>query len=198
MSASGTCALGGIGTWPQTPWPPFFTFSTSLASAPLILARTWRPRPYRTDRPASCPRRGRRSSCASWRALLRLRAARRARRQRRRRKTATCFHVFSLQAAFNCTKSLIGGRHITPRHSHPLTGPAARRLVERRRQPADCVRQGEAPACRAGTRERARRASARAPPPRPRSISERSAAGFAPRARSPWRHNPPGWSRIAG
>src|SRR6185436_20564728 len=37
-SASGTCALGGIGTWPQTPWPPFFTFSASLAWAPESLA----------------------------------------------------------------------------------------------------------------------------------------------------------------
>src|SRR5947207_2691136 len=33
MSPSGTCAFGGIGTCPQTPWPPFFTFSKSLASA---------------------------------------------------------------------------------------------------------------------------------------------------------------------
>src|SRR4029079_13325354 len=32
-SASGTAAFGGIGTWPQTPCPPFFTFSTSFASA---------------------------------------------------------------------------------------------------------------------------------------------------------------------
>src|SRR6266478_8560809 len=34
MSASGTWVLGGIGTWPQTPWPPFLTLSTSFASAP--------------------------------------------------------------------------------------------------------------------------------------------------------------------
>src|SRR2546426_5069170 len=33
-SASGTEALGGIGTWPQVPWLPFFTLSTSFASAP--------------------------------------------------------------------------------------------------------------------------------------------------------------------
>src|SRR4051794_18729755 len=33
MSLSGTWLLGGIGTWPQTPWPPFFTFSKSFASA---------------------------------------------------------------------------------------------------------------------------------------------------------------------
>src|SRR5690349_5222510 len=37
MSASGTEALGGIGTWPQTPVPPFFTFSKSRAAAPLSL-----------------------------------------------------------------------------------------------------------------------------------------------------------------
>ena len=35
MSASFTAAFGGIGIWPQTPVPPFFTFSTSFASAPL-------------------------------------------------------------------------------------------------------------------------------------------------------------------
>src|SRR6185369_17096289 len=33
MSSSFTLELGGIGTWPQTPTPPFFTLSTSLASA---------------------------------------------------------------------------------------------------------------------------------------------------------------------
>src|SRR5438034_6644011 len=32
------------------------------------------------------------------------------------------FHGFSLHAAFNCMRSLMGARHITPRHSHPLTG----------------------------------------------------------------------------
>ncbi len=35
MSASGTWALGGIGTLPQAPVPPFFTLSNSLASAPV-------------------------------------------------------------------------------------------------------------------------------------------------------------------
>src|SRR5437879_6027262 len=30
-SASGTLELGGIGTCPHTPWPPFFTLSISLA-----------------------------------------------------------------------------------------------------------------------------------------------------------------------
>src|SRR5450631_1622675 len=43
MSASGTCAFGGIGIWPQTPTPPFLTLSTSLATAPaspLYLAET--------------------------------------------------------------------------------------------------------------------------------------------------------------
>src|SRR5258706_12724858 len=43
MSASLTVELGGIGTWPQTPAPPFFTLSTSFASAalsPLYLAAT--------------------------------------------------------------------------------------------------------------------------------------------------------------
>src|SRR5512141_2015414 len=33
MSASDTDALGGIGTGPQTPEPPFFTFSASFAGA---------------------------------------------------------------------------------------------------------------------------------------------------------------------
>src|SRR5258706_7406441 len=33
MSASGTLEFGGIGTWPHTPTPPFFTLSTSIASA---------------------------------------------------------------------------------------------------------------------------------------------------------------------
>src|SRR5258707_13233972 len=43
MSASETVEFGGIGTWPQTPTPPFFTLSTSFASAalsPLYLAAT--------------------------------------------------------------------------------------------------------------------------------------------------------------
>src|SRR5260221_5970582 len=35
MSASETVEFGGIGTWPQTPNPPFFTLSTNLASAAL-------------------------------------------------------------------------------------------------------------------------------------------------------------------
>src|SRR5437879_863857 len=42
-SASGTLELGGIGTCPHTPWPPFFTLSISLASAalsPRYLAET--------------------------------------------------------------------------------------------------------------------------------------------------------------
>jgi hypothetical protein len=34
MSPSGTAGLGAIGTGPQTPEPPFFTFSASLASTP--------------------------------------------------------------------------------------------------------------------------------------------------------------------
>lgn len=33
MSASATCGLGGIGTGPHTPTPPFFTFSTSLGTS---------------------------------------------------------------------------------------------------------------------------------------------------------------------
>src|SRR5438105_10163412 len=32
------------------------------------------------------------------------------------------FHGFSLHAAFNCMRSLIGERQVTPRHSQPLTG----------------------------------------------------------------------------
>src|SRR5436853_5853540 len=43
MSASLTCVFGGIGTAPQTPLPPFFTFSNSLSGAlasPLYLAAT--------------------------------------------------------------------------------------------------------------------------------------------------------------
>jgi len=32
-SSSGTWALGGIGTRPQTPEPPVFTYSPSLAAA---------------------------------------------------------------------------------------------------------------------------------------------------------------------
>src|SRR5215472_10149173 len=43
MSASDTCALGGIGICPHTPVPPFFTFSTSIAAAlasPLYFAAT--------------------------------------------------------------------------------------------------------------------------------------------------------------
>ena len=43
MSSSLTCGLGGMGTGPQTPDPPFFTFSASLAAAPaspLYLAAT--------------------------------------------------------------------------------------------------------------------------------------------------------------
>ena len=32
MSASGTAALGGIGIWPHTPCPPFFTFCCSVAA----------------------------------------------------------------------------------------------------------------------------------------------------------------------
>ena len=42
-SASLTCGLGGIGTCPQTPEPPFLTLSVSLAAAPaspLYLAAT--------------------------------------------------------------------------------------------------------------------------------------------------------------
>jgi hypothetical protein len=35
MSASLTCPFGGIGTWPQTPTPPFFTLSASFAAASL-------------------------------------------------------------------------------------------------------------------------------------------------------------------
>src|SRR5919197_4588396 len=31
-------------------------------------------------------------------------------------------HGFSLQAVFNCMRSLMGSKHITPRHSQPLTG----------------------------------------------------------------------------
>src|SRR5205823_4900307 len=31
-------------------------------------------------------------------------------------------HDFSLQAVFNCRRLLMGSRHITPRHSQPLTG----------------------------------------------------------------------------
>src|SRR5512147_726341 len=34
MSASVTVGFGGIGTWPQTPTPPAFTFAASLAAAP--------------------------------------------------------------------------------------------------------------------------------------------------------------------
>src|SRR5258706_13954541 len=37
MSLSLTVLLGGIGTWPQTPTPPSFTFFTSIASAVLSL-----------------------------------------------------------------------------------------------------------------------------------------------------------------
>ena len=37
MSASEICAFGGIGIWPQTPTPPFFTLSASLASADMRL-----------------------------------------------------------------------------------------------------------------------------------------------------------------
>ena len=43
MSASDTCAFGGLGIWPQVPTPPFFTFSISIASAlasPRYLAAT--------------------------------------------------------------------------------------------------------------------------------------------------------------
>src|SRR5690242_4467596 len=43
MSSSLTALLGGIGTWPHTPTPPFFTFSSSIAWAlalPLYLAAT--------------------------------------------------------------------------------------------------------------------------------------------------------------
>src|SRR5689334_25044943 len=32
-SASLTCGFGGIGTWPHTPDPPFFTLSKSFAGA---------------------------------------------------------------------------------------------------------------------------------------------------------------------
>ena len=41
-SGSGTCGFGGIGAWPQTPDPPFFIFSTSVASTsfPAYLAAT--------------------------------------------------------------------------------------------------------------------------------------------------------------
>src|SRR2546425_1060461 len=39
-SASGTVELGGIGTCPHTPWPPFFTLSISLASAALSPRRS--------------------------------------------------------------------------------------------------------------------------------------------------------------
>src|SRR5512143_4103866 len=42
-SASLTCGFGGIGTWPQTPDPPFLTLSKSFAGAlasPLYLAAT--------------------------------------------------------------------------------------------------------------------------------------------------------------
>ena len=37
-SASGTVGFGGIGTWPQTPVPPFFTFSASFDSMPFCPA----------------------------------------------------------------------------------------------------------------------------------------------------------------
>src|ERR1700682_3259997 len=37
MSSSLTVVFGGIGTWPHTPTPPFFTLSMSLASAVLSL-----------------------------------------------------------------------------------------------------------------------------------------------------------------
>src|SRR2546425_13296832 len=40
ISASGTLELGGIGTCPHTPWPPFFTLSISLASAALSPRRS--------------------------------------------------------------------------------------------------------------------------------------------------------------
>src|SRR5947207_2604758 len=43
MSASLTCVLGGIGTAPHTPLPPFLTFSNSFSGAlasPLYLAAT--------------------------------------------------------------------------------------------------------------------------------------------------------------
>ena len=63
-SASGTVEFGGIGIWPQTPAPPFLTFGDSLASAPPRPC-TWRRRPCRPGRPASCPRHGRRGSCTS-------------------------------------------------------------------------------------------------------------------------------------
>src|SRR3972149_77718 len=38
MSASETAGFGGIGTWPQAPLPPFFTFSASIFSASALPA----------------------------------------------------------------------------------------------------------------------------------------------------------------
>src|SRR6266850_2222337 len=58
--------------------------------------------------------------------LLRIRGQRRGRRQGEEQ--YSLFHGVSLHTAFNCMRSLMGARHITPRHSHPLTGCERRGL----------------------------------------------------------------------
>ena len=118
MSASGTCAFGGIGTCPQTPEPPFLTFFDQLRRrlrVALVLRRDVLVR--RARRPSCRPRGTRRSrSSSSSSSALALSSAACAR--------AADEHGGDEQSAMqssSCTPSRRKARRMVPeppRHSH--------------------------------------------------------------------------------
>src|SRR6185295_83243 len=90
-------------------------------------------------------------------------------------------HACSLRVFFKCTRSLIGARQVTPRHSHALTGSARGGLSSTAPRPG--VPSGSASTVRSGRNSRTSSAChAGSASPRPRRISVRGGWSASSRA----------------